>query len=150
MTRTFTIGLLAALITIGAAAAYTQSTRSDVQEVLETMHASDDAADRRDTTTLARLTADEYIWHASTGAVQTKEHALAEAAAGGSAWTVRKYDELKVRIYDDIAIVTGTFSIVGTSDTYREGARLITRIFIRRDGRWQDLGGQATLVAPVD
>jgi hypothetical protein len=148
MSRTLSIFLFGPLLMTSAIAAYTRASGDDEKEVLDTMVASDDAADRRDTATLERLTADEYIWHASTGVVQTKEQIIAEAMAGGSTWTVRKYDDLTVRIYADIAIVTGTFSIVGTSDTYRAGPRLITRIFIKRDGRWQDLGGQATLVPP--
>jgi hypothetical protein len=119
---------------------------SPEQEVLETLYASDDAADKRQRATLERLTADEYLWHASNGVVQTKEATIAETMAGGSTWAVRKYDGLKVRIYGDVAIVTGTFSIAGTSATYRAGPRLITRLFVRRDGRWQDVGGQATLL----
>jgi hypothetical protein len=66
--------------------------------------------------------------------------------AGGSTWTARRYDDVKVRIYGDVAIVTGVFSITGTSSTYRAGPRLITRLFVRRSGRWQDVGGQATLM----
>jgi ketosteroid isomerase-like protein len=131
-----------------AAAARAQSVNTAEKEVLQALYASDEAADKRDVATLERLTADEYIWHASTGIVQTKAQTIAETMAGGSTWNVRKYDGLKVRIYGDIAIVTGTFLIEGTSTTYRQGARLITRIFVRRDGRWQDLGGQATLIPP--
>lgn len=148
MTRTSMAALLLSLTAVAAAAAYTQSAGRTENEVLQTLYASDDAADRRDEAALDRLTADEYLWHASTGAVQTKAQAIVEAMAGGSTWNIRKYDGLEVRVYGDIAIVTGTFSIEGTSTTYSAGPRLITRIFIRRDGRWQDLGGQATLIPP--
>lgn len=141
--------LVVSLITAAGVAAYTQADVRTEREVLRTLHASDEAADRQDEATLARLTADEYLWHASTGIVQTKEQSIAETMAGGSTWNVRKYDGLEVRLYGDIAIVTGTFSIEGTSTTYDAGPRLVTRIFIRRDGRWQDLGGQATLKPPT-
>jgi hypothetical protein len=36
---------------------------------------------------------------------------------------------------------------LGKSADFKVGPRLFTRIFVRRDGRWQDLGGQMTLVA---
>ena len=142
------IASLVLLSAVVAAAASMQSEQTREHEVLRTLQASDDAAARRDSAAMERLTAEDYIFHASTGIVQTKTQAIVETMAGASTWTVRKYDSLKVRLYGDIAIVTGTFSIAGASSTYRPGPRLITRIFIRRDGRWQDLGGQATLVSP--
>lgn len=142
------IASLVLLSAVVAAAASMQSERTTEKEVLQTLQASDDAAARRDSAALKRLTAEDYIFHASTGIVQTRGQAIAETMAGASTWTVRKYDSLRVRLYGDIAIVTGTFSIAGASSTYRPGPRLITRIFISRDGRWQDLGGQATLVSP--
>lgn len=137
------------LITVAAVAADKQSAGTTKEEVLRTLYASDEAADKRDRAAMERLTADEYHWHASTGIVQTKAETIDEAMAGGSTWAVREYDDLKVRVYGDVAVVTGTFSIVGTSTTYRSGPRLITRIFVKRDGRWQDVGGQATLL-PVE
>ena len=140
------IASLVLVSAVVATAASTQSDRTTEKEVLQALQASDDAAARRDSAAMERLTAEDYIFHASTGIVQTKVQAIVETMAGASTWTVRKYDGLKVRLYGDIAIVTGTFSIAGASSTYRPGPRLITRIFIRRDGRWQDLGGQATLV----
>lgn len=140
--------LLVSLIAVAAVAAYAQSAGRTEREVLQALYALDEAADRRDEATMERLTADEYLWHASTGIVQTKAQSIAETMAGGSTWQVREYDGLEVRVYADIAIVTGTFSIEGSSTTYRAGPRLITRIFIRRDVRWQDLGGQATLIPP--
>jgi hypothetical protein len=140
------IASLVLVSAVVATAASTQSDRTTEKEVLQALQASDDAAARRDSAAMERLTAEDYIFHASTGIVQTKVQAIVETMAGASTWTVRKYDGLKVRLYGDIAIVTGAFSIAGASSTYRPGPRLITRIFIRRDGRWQDLGGQATLV----
>jgi ketosteroid isomerase-like protein len=144
-------GMTASVVSLAmacASAARAQFVKTAEKEVVQALYASDEAADKRDVAALEHLTADEYIWHTSTGIVQTKAHTIAETVAGGSTWNVRMYDGLKVRIYGDIAIATGTFLIEGTSTTYRQGARLITRIFIRRDGRWQDLGGQATLIPP--
>lgn len=129
-----------------AAAACTTPAVPPEEEVLQALQASDDAAARRDRSAVERLTAEDYLFHASTGTVQTRADAIVETMAGASTWSVREYDSLKVRVDDDIAIVRGTFVLAGASPTYREGPRLVTRLFIRRDGRWQDLGGQATLV----
>ena len=138
--------LTAFLVSAVAIATLPQARGSTEKEVLHALHASDEAADNRDTVAMNQLTADEYIWHASNGVIQSKAQIIAEALAGASNWSERKYDGLKVRIYGSVAIVTGTFSVTGTSTTYRAGPRLITRLFVRRDGRWQDLGGQGTLI----
>jgi hypothetical protein len=137
---------LISMVAVTAIAACSPNGAANESAVLQTLQASDAAADTRDSAAMNRLTADEYNWHASNGVVQDKGQTIAEAMAGSSKWSVRKYEGLKVRVYGDVAIVTGTFSVAGTSTTYRTGPRLITRLFVRRDGRWQDLGGQGTLL----
>ncbi len=126
--------------------AYAQSAAAVEKEVLQALYAADQADEKRDKAALERLIADDYLWHASNGTIQTKAQSIAETMAGGTTWTERKYDGLKVRVYGDMAVVTGTMTLSGKSATYRTGPRLATRLFIRRDGRWQDLGGQGTLV----
>jgi hypothetical protein len=146
MVKTLMNASLVLLLATGAVAAYTQSAGSADKEVLQAMNAADQADDKRDKAALERLIADDYLWHASNGVPQTKAQSIAETMAGGTTWAGRKYDGLKVRIYGDVAVVTGTMTLSGTSTTYRVGPRLITRLFVRRDGRWQDLGGQGTLI----
>lgn len=135
-----------AMLAAGAVAAYAQSTGAGEKDVLQALYAIDQADDKRDKAAMERLTADDYLYHASNGNVLTKAESIAEAIAGGTTWTGRKYDGLKVRIYGDVAVVTGTVTLTGKSNTYRLGARRLTRLFVKRDARWQDLGGQSTLV----
>jgi hypothetical protein len=146
MAKTLLNASLALLLATGAVAAHAQSSGSAEKEVLQAMNAADQADAKRDKAALERLIADDYLWYASNGVAQTKAQSIAETMAGGTTWTGRKYDGLKVRVYGEVAVVTGTMSLVGTSTTYRVGPRLVTRLFIRRDGRWQDLGGQGTLL----
>jgi hypothetical protein len=137
---------LLVLAVAATAAAYAQSGSAAEKDVLQAMYAMDQADAKRDKAALERLHADEYLYHASNGKAYTKAQSIADTMAGTTTWTDRKYDGLKVRIYGDVAIVTGTTTLAGKSATYQTGPRLITRLFIRRDGRWQDLGGQGTLV----
>jgi ketosteroid isomerase-like protein len=137
---------MAVVLLHGAALAYAQSASSMEKDVLQAMEASDVASDKRDKAAMERLTADDYLWHASNGVPQNKAEAIADSMTGDTTWAKRTYGGLKVRVYGDLAVVTGTMTLAGTSSTYREGPRLVTRLFIRRDGRWQDLGGQGTLV----
>lgn len=52
----------------------------------------------------------------------------------------------KVRFFGDIAIVTGVLSLEGSREGFKPGARLFADVFIKRDGRWQVVSSQATLV----
>lgn len=137
---------LLVLAVVATAAAYAQSGGAAEKEVLQAMYAMDQAEAKRDKAALERLHAEEYLFHGSNGRAYTKAQSIADTMAGTTTWTDRKNDGLKVRIYGDVAIVTGTVTLAGTSTTYQTGARTFTRLFIRRDGRWQELGGQATLV----
>jgi hypothetical protein len=134
------------VLAVAATTAYAQSGGAAEKEVLQAMNAMDQAERKGDKAALERLHADEYLHHGSNGKAYTRAQSIADAIAGTTTWTDIKYDGLKVRIYGDVAIVTGTSTLAGKSATYQTGPRLITRLFIRRDGRWQDLGGQATLI----
>jgi len=60
-------------------------------------------------------------------------------------WTDSKLADLKVRIFGDVVVLTGRQTIQGTAKGYVPGPRRITDIFVKRSGRWQWAGGQATL-----
>jgi len=150
MLKTLTNAFVGLLLTTAAVPASAQvagmASGAAEKEVLQTLDAVDRATDKHDKAALERLMADEFVYHGSNGVAQTKAQSIAQAAAGGTAWSSRKYDTIKVRMYGDIAVVTGSTELVGMSADFKSGSRLFTRIFVRRDGRWQDLGGQMTLV----
>ena len=60
--------------------------------------------------------------------------------------TGHKSDDLKVRIYQDVAIVTGLSTLTGSDKQYVGGRRRFTKIWVRRNGRRQTVGGQSTIV----
>ena len=45
-----------------------------------------------------------------------------------------------------VAIVTGVQTLVGSAKGYVPGPRRMTDIFARRNGEWQQIGGQTTIV----
>ena len=151
MVKTLTNAFVGLLLTTAAVTASGQlagmASGAAEKEVLQTLDALDQAIDKRDSAALERIMADEFVYHGSNGVAQTKAQSIAQNAAGGTRWTGHKYDNVKVRIYGDIAIVTGSTEILGQSSDFKTGPRLFTRIFVKRAGRWQDLGGQMTLLA---
>ena len=151
MLKTLTIAFVGLLLITAAVTASAQvagkAPGAAEKEVLQALDAVDQATDKHDKAALERLMADEFIYHGSNGVAQTKAQSIAQSAAGGTAWKSRKYDNVKVRIYGDVAVVTGSTELVGASADFKSGQRLFTRIFVKRGGRWLDLGGQMTLVA---
>ena len=71
---------------------------------------------------------------------------IAEAMSADIKWTASKLDNLKVRIYGDVAVVTGEQTLTGSAKGYISGLRRITDLWVRRNGRWQTVGGQTTVV----
>ena len=63
-----------------------------------------------------------------------------------SQWTSSKTDNMKVRVFGDVAIVTGRQTLEGTSKGYKSGPRRFTDVFAKRNGKWQIVTGQSTLV----
>jgi hypothetical protein len=150
MVKTLTSAFVGLLLTTAAVTASAQvagtASGAAEKEVLQTLDAVDQATDKHDKAALDRLMAEEFMYHGSNGVAQNKVQSIAQSSAGGTAWKSRKYDNVKVRIYGDTAVVTGSTELVGASADFKSGQRLFTRIFVKRGGRWLDLGGQMTLV----
>lgn len=124
-----------------------QASSASEKEVLQAMNALTAAADKKDKAALERGYAEDYVYHGSNGRViSSKAQSIAEDLSADTQWTSRKYENLKVRVYGDVAIITGQVTLAGTSKSYRTGLRNITGLWVKRDGRWQNLGGQSTLV----
>jgi len=98
-----------------------------------------------DTTALARMVADEFIEISRLGQLRTKADNIRDIASGALKLTAVKYDSLTVRIYGDVAVLRG---IADNTGTFRgipfSGKIRYTRVFVRRDGRWQAVAMQQT------
>ena len=98
-----------------------------------------------DTTALARMVADEFIEISRLGQLRTKADNIRDIASGALKLTAVRYDSLTVRIYDDVAVLRG---IADNTGTFRgitfSGKIRYTRVFVRRDGRWQAVAMQQT------
>jgi chlorite dismutase len=108
MKMVLAIGALAAFAVVGV---YAQRSGSPEQELIKIEHDWNDATIKRDATVLQRLYADEYIATDSDGAVWTKAQDIANVTSGTSTLTAAVLDDLKVRRYANVAVVTGRNSV---------------------------------------
>jgi len=102
---------------------------------------------KADTTALSRMTADEFVEVSRLGTLRTKADNLREIATGVLRLKSVRYDSLSVRIYGDVAILRGITDNAGTFRGFPFTGKLwYTRVFVRRDGRWQAVAMQHTMI----
>src|SRR5262245_5873789 len=102
---------------------------------------------KADTTALSRMTADEFVEVSRLGTLRTRADNMREIATGALRLTSVRYDSISVRIYGDVAVLRGIADNVGTFRGFPFSGRLwYTRVFVLRDGRWQAVAMQHTMV----
>jgi ketosteroid isomerase-like protein len=97
-----------------------------------------------DKTGLGRILADEYSGVGARGIKATKADALAQLTA--SPTTVCNDFDIKVRLYGDTAVVTGTGVRSGTyqGKPFADLRMYWTDTWVRRKGQWQCVASQST------
>ena len=100
---------------------------------------------RADTAALSRMVADEFIEISRLGQLRTRAANIRDIGSGDLKLQSVRYDSLTVRIYGDVAVLTG---IADNTGVFRgipfSGKIRYMRIFVRRDGRWQAVAMQQT------
>ena len=111
---------------------------SDEQALIQTEHNWGDALLKRDVTAFGRCLADEWILTYSDATLVTKAVALSDLKEGALKIESLRLDDVKVRIYGDVAVVIGLITEKSKfKDEDTSGQRRFTDVLVRRDGRWQ-------------
>ncbi|HEX4600636.1 MAG TPA: nuclear transport factor 2 family protein [Gemmatimonadales bacterium] len=140
-------GLLLLVVSVLAARLNAQGTltREDSIRALETARAQ--ALLKADTTTLSRLVADDFTEISRLGTLRTKADNMREIATGALRLTAVRYDSQTVRLYGEVAVLQGLADNTGTFRGFPFSGRIrYTRVFVRRDGRWQAVAMQQTSI----
>jgi ketosteroid isomerase-like protein len=140
--------VLAVVGSLLASAAQSQTGNSPEQEILQAFHTLDNASIKKDRATMERMMADDFAYTHSNGAVNNKAQEIQESTSADSKWTASKMDNLRVRIYGDVAVITGVQTLTGSAKGYVSGPRRLTDLWVKRNGRWQSIGGQSTIIPP--
>jgi ketosteroid isomerase-like protein len=98
-----------------------------------------------DTVALSRMLAPDFIEISRLGAIRTRADNIRDIASGALHLTSITYDSLNVRVYGDVAVLTGVADNTGTFRSFPFSGKIrYTRVFVRRDGRWQAVLMQQT------
>lgn len=102
---------------------------------------------RRDVSALDRILADDWICIDGAGLVITKGELLERVQSSTPFFDPYKFDEIVLRMFKDAAIVTGRLSGTkrGNDGTVYLEQRY-TRVYVKRDDRWQAVATQVTVV----
>ena len=115
------------------------------QELVKVENEWKRAVAKRDVVALERLYADEYVSTDQEGMVWNKAQDIAIGMTGPFLLASYKLDDMKVRLYCDVAVVTGRNTSEGTLlGKAASGQTRFTDVFVKRDGRWQCVASQVT------
>jgi ketosteroid isomerase-like protein len=143
MKRILAFGLVASVVVgwISASHALSADEQTDAavkDALVQVEHQWGDAMVKGDVAAFGRCIADDWILTWSDGSLVTKSMALADLKEGALKIESLRFDDVRVRVYGDTAIVTG---MVTEQSKFRErdtsGKRRFTDVFLKRDGHWQ-------------
>ena len=98
---------------------------------------------RADVATMDRILADDWFGQGPPGGSSNKAGALADLKSGDPKYDAVTVGEMKVRVFGDVAVVTGTQdqkSSYKGKDT--SGHSVWTDVFVKRQGKWQAVVSQ--------
>ena len=127
----------------------TAAQRSAEEELLQLERDWCTASVKKDAALLGRVLADEYSGVTNSGVVTTKAEVLAALKDKNSSTDQCVDDDMKVRLYGDAAVVTGLGTRSGTFEgaAFKDRKFLWTDTFVKKDGRWQCVASQGTVIA---
>jgi ketosteroid isomerase-like protein len=135
------------VVTLTAASARGQgSSVEDQIKKIENDRAA--AVVKGDVATLEALTADDYTLINANGQLSDKAQTMSAIKTGAIKLTTNELSDLKVRVYGDTAVVTGKSNAKGTiGGRELKGPVLFTRVYVKKNGKWQSVAFQQTPVA---
>jgi ketosteroid isomerase-like protein len=120
---------------------------TDQQALINLEHQWKQAVVDRDKSALAQLYAEEYISTDSEGLVWTKQQDIEIDTTGASRLTSFRFEDLRVQVYGDVAVVTGRLFTEGfVAGAPSQNLSRFTDVFVNRDGRWRCVATHTTAI----
>jgi len=118
------------------------------QEILNLEQQWQDALLKGDAAALEKLYADGIIYTHSNASSDTKASYIAKIKSGATKYESLKRDDIKVRVFDDTAIVTCHWVVqtVSGGNKINTNARYI-HVYVKQKGKWQMVAHQSTPIA---
>ena len=128
-----------------------KSGKNSAEQILIRMEQDWSQADlQKDASALNRILAEDWIGIDFEGTILNKVQALQGIGSGSGSLQSTVLRDMRVRVYGNTAVVTGTDTEKGEYHGKDSSGRYCwTDVFVRRNGRWQAVSSQSTkLTAP--
>jgi ketosteroid isomerase-like protein len=100
---------------------------------------------RGDPTALDRIHADDYLVINYLGQVNTKAQVMSDVRAGAFKYESMEHKDVVMRVYGNVVIVTArTVNKGHRQERDVSGEFSYTRVYVKREGRWQAVLSQYT------
>ena len=107
------------------------------------------AMERVDVATLNRILSDDLIYTHANGLQQTKAELIGVLGSGDMKYESITPDDIRVRIYNQTAVVTGRASIKIKARGEEQSFKICyLDVYVKQDSRWQMVAWQSSRVAP--
>ena len=102
-----------------------------------------------DVAAIASQTSEDYTLINANGQLSGKAQTMEAIKSGNIKLTANDLSDLKVRLYGNTAIVTGKADAKGVvGGRELKGPVMFTRVYVKKDGKWQSVAFQQTPIAP--
>jgi len=144
--RTLAASVFCAALSVAALVNSAQG--RDVQDQIRKLEVDRAAAViRRDVATFEKQLSDDFTIIHADGQMTDKVQTVNAFKSGQVRITSFDLSDLKVRVYDDAAVITGKADVKGTVGGQDiSGLIRFTRVWVKKDGRWQAVAYQQTYV----
>ena len=137
------------LSAFGQAKSEAPKTGASVEQVLMQMERDwSKAGLNKDAAALDRIVADDWTAIDFQGKTETKAQSLADLKSGSSSVQSIELGEMKVRVFGNTAVVTGSDT---EKSTYKgkdsSGKYVWMDVFVNRNGKWQAVASESTKAA---
>jgi len=119
----------------------------ETNRILDLDREWNEAYSRLDCAALDRIIADDWVCIDGAGLVITKSELLTRVASSPGFLDPHKFDEITLRIFGEVAILTGRLSgQMQDSDGSHDIDQRYMRVYVKRNERWQAVATQVTKV----
>lgn len=133
-----TLTVSAMLLMLGQTLATQTNPNSVEQELIQLKHDWGKAYVQRDAALLDRILADDFTVTDAEGVTTTKAEEMADFKSSNVVYESSTYEDAKVRVYGDTAVVAGRGTVKGRGKTAVFHTQYFsTNVFVKRQGRWQ-------------
>jgi ketosteroid isomerase-like protein len=128
----------AAILAIALLGSPQASKETVEQQLIRLKHEMGQAYVSRDIGALERLYADDYTVTDSEGTTTNKTQEIDRLRSGKSTYEATSYEDVKVRVYGDTAIVAGRGTVKGRNATGPFHTEYhSTNVFVKQNGVWR-------------